>query len=184
MIKKLRDLGLRCHIGNMFLASIIFDDNIILVSLNRKGAQLMLTTCEIWAKENGITFSMDPCPTKSKTKAMWVTGTAKPRVTPVPLRLDGRELPYIDSLTHLGHIIAKEVNMNIDIQIKRMIYISKFNKVKETYSFLYPKKMQKIILMFYSAFYGSNLWDFESEGVKKSTICGSQWKDMSMAYPE
>ena len=80
LIKKLSKLGLGCHIGNMFVASIIFADDIILVSPNRKGAQLMLTTCETWAKENGITFSMDPCLTKCKTKVMWVTGTAKPRV--------------------------------------------------------------------------------------------------------
>ena len=48
----------------------------------------MLTTCETWVKENVITFSMDPCPSKSKAKVMWVTETAKPRVTPVPLVLE------------------------------------------------------------------------------------------------
>ena len=57
--------------------------------------------------------------------------------------------------------------MNKDIQIKRMTYISKCNEVKETYNFLHPKEMQKIILTFYSAFYGSNLWDFKSEGAKR-----------------
>ena len=162
LIKKLRDLGLGCHIGNIFVASILFADDIILVSPNRKGAQLMLTTCERSAKENVITFSMDPCLTKSKTKAMWVTGSTKPRVTPVTLRLDRRELPYVDSLTHLRHTLAKDGRMNIDTQIKRMTYISKCKEVKETYSFLHPKEMKKIILMFCSAFYDSNLWDFQS----------------------
>ena len=70
LIKKLRDLGLGCHIGNMFVASILFADDIILVSPNRTGAQLMLSMCENWAKENGITFSTDPCQSKSKTKVM------------------------------------------------------------------------------------------------------------------
>ena len=110
---------------------------------------------------------MDPCPSKSKTKVMWVTGTAKPRVTPVPLVLDGRELPYADSLIHLRHTLAKDGRMNKDIQIKRMTYISKCNEVKETYNLLHPKEMQKIILTFCSAFYGSNLWDFKFVGAKK-----------------
>ena len=54
--------------------------------------------------------------------------------------------------------------MNNDIQIKRMTYISKFNEVKETYNFLHPNAMQQIILTFCSVLYGSNFWDFESEG--------------------
>ena len=106
------------------MASILFTDDIILVSPNRTGAQFILTICETWAKDNRITFSMDPCPSKSKTKVMWVTRTAKPRVTPVPLVLDGRELPYADSLIHLRHTLAKDGRMNNDIWIKRMIYIS------------------------------------------------------------
>ena len=48
-----------------------------------------------------------------------------------------------------------------------MTYIFKYNEVKETYNFLHPKEMQTIILTFCSVSYGSNLWDFESEGVKK-----------------
>ena len=112
--------------------------------------------------------STDPCPSKSKTKAMWVVGSAKPIRTPVPLVLDGRELPYVDSIVHLGHTLAKDGKMNKDSQIKRMTYITKCNEVKETYNFLHPKQMQKVILSFCSAFYGSNLWDFESEGVKKN----------------
>ena len=83
------------------------------------------------------------------------------------LVLDVRELPYIDSFTHLGHTLAKDCRINIDTQIKRMTYISKCNEVKETYNFLHPKEMQKIILTFCSAFYGSNLWDFKSKGVKQ-----------------
>ena len=150
----------------MFVASILFADNIILVSPNRTGAQLMLTTCETWVKDNGITFSMDPCLSKRKTKLMRVTGTAKPWVTHVPLILDGRELAYVDSWVHLRHILPNDGRMNNDIQIKIMIYISKCNKMKESFNFWHPAEIQ-IILTFCSAFYGSNLWYFESEEAMK-----------------
>ena len=72
------------------------------------------------------------------------------------------------TLLHLGHTLAKDGKMNKETQIKRMTYITKCNEIKETYKFLHPKELQKVILTFGSAFYGSNLWDLESEGLKKN----------------
>ena len=150
LITKLRKLGIGCHIGNLYVASILFADDITLISANRTGAQLMLSTCEKGANNNGITFSTDLCPVKSKTKVMWVTGTVNPQVIPAPLELNGRELPFVNSLVHLGHTLAMDGKMNKDMLTKGMTCISKCDDVKETFSFLHPRKMQRTILLYYS----------------------------------
>ena len=146
LITKSRKLGIGCHIGNLYVASILFADDITLISANRTGAQLMLSTCEKGANNNDITFSTDLCPVKSKTKVMWVTGTVNPQVIPAPLELNGRELPFVNSLVHLGHTLAMDGKMNKDMLTKEMTYISKCDDV-ETFSFLHPRKIQKCCII-------------------------------------
>ena len=65
LITRLRKLGLGCHIAWIYMASIFFAGDIILISPNRMAAQLMLNICGSWAKQNGITFSTDPGPSRS-----------------------------------------------------------------------------------------------------------------------
>ena len=157
VITKLQKLGLGCHIADVYVASVFFTDDIILISPNRMGAQLMLSTCEVWAKENGIIFSTDPVLSKSKTKAMRITGMREVKNNPAPLILDGQELPYVNTVVHLGHTLSKDGWMEVDTRNKRMSYIAKFNEIKECYGFLDPKELQRIILTHCSTFYGSNL---------------------------
>ena len=98
---------------------------------------------------------------------MRVVGSHKVKVNPAPLLLDGKELPYVDSLVHLGHTLSKDGRMTADTKNKRMGYIAKFNEVKETYKFLDPKELQEVILTYCSAFYGSNLWDLTANETQK-----------------
>ena len=90
LIGKLRKLGLGCRIAEVFVAAVFFADDIILISPNRQAAQLMLNVCQNWSRENGIMFSTDPIPSKSKTKAMRIS-PHKTRIDPVPLLLDGKK---------------------------------------------------------------------------------------------
>ena len=112
----MRKLGLGCRIAEVYVAAVFFADDIILISPNREAVQLMLNVCERWSKENGITFSTHPSPSKSKTKAMRISHKTRP--DPAPLLLDGKHLPYVDSLNHLGHILSKNGTMTNDIKKK------------------------------------------------------------------
>ena len=141
----------------MFVASILCADDIILVSPSRGAAQLLLSTCETWAKENDVIFSTDLCLQKSKMKTMWVVGSSRAMVIPAPIILNGRNFPYVDSLYHLGHTLTNDGKMSKDVNIKRITFIMKCNNVREKYSFLHPRELQGVILMFCYVFYRSNL---------------------------
>ena len=69
LIAKPRKLGLGYHIAEVYVASVFFTDDIILISPNRMRAKVMLSTCEVWAKENGIIFSTDPVLSKVKPRS-------------------------------------------------------------------------------------------------------------------
>ena len=92
---------------------------------------MMLSECEAWAETYGITFSTDATPSKSKTKAMKVTGRKNTPVSAVPLFLNGKNLPYVSSVLHLGHTFDQTGAMEADTRSKRIIYIQKVCELRE-----------------------------------------------------
>jgi hypothetical protein len=72
LLKRLRQLGVGCHIGEKFLGAVGFSDDIVLLAPSRGAMELMLATCEEFAAENNLKFSTDPDPQKSKTKCIYV----------------------------------------------------------------------------------------------------------------
>ena len=104
LLQKLRDLGVGCHIGDIFFVAAGFADDIILISPSRTGMQLMLEVCEKYAAENNLMFSTDVNPEKSKTKCLFMCGKTGATVKyPASLQLNGQDLPWVVKGTHLGN---------------------------------------------------------------------------------
>ena len=90
-------------------------DDLALLAPSRPAMQLMLEACERFGIKNNLIFSTDPDPVKSKTKCVYFSG--KRRLDrPAPLTLYGRELPWVSSAAHLGHLLSEEGTMNRDIK--------------------------------------------------------------------
>ena len=119
--------------------------------------QLMLITCERFAEKNNLQFSTDPDPAKSKSKCILVTGLRKKLEKPVPLVLNGKDLPWVASATHLGHEFHESGTMDHDTRVKRAEFISKSTDVREIFSFASPGEVLRAVKMFAADFYGSNL---------------------------
>ena len=120
--------------------------------------QLMLITCERFAEKNNLQFSTDPDPAKSKSKCILVTGLRKKLEKPVPLVLNGKDLPWVASAAHLGHEFHESGTMDHDTRVKRAEFISKSTDVRETFSFASPVEVLRAVKVFAADFYGSNLW--------------------------
>ena len=67
----------------------------------------------------------DPVPSKSKTKVLKVTGKEFKPVSMLPVTLNGVNLPFVPSLTHLGVTLNSTGNMERDARNKRIRYIAK-----------------------------------------------------------
>ena len=61
-IKSLRELGVGCHIGSLFLSVLSFADDICLMTPTRTALQKMINMCSSYCFENGLSFN----PLKSK----------------------------------------------------------------------------------------------------------------------
>ena len=163
LIKELREQGLGCHVGGLFMGVVVYADDILLMAPTRSAMQAMLNTCEAYAVTNNIMFSTDPDPSKSKTKCIFVIGSKRALVKPEPLILSGRELPWVESANHLGHELHESGKMDYDTKIKRATFIDSTVQVREMFKFASPVEVLAAFKVFSCSFYGCMLWDLGGE---------------------
>ena len=159
LIKSLRDLGVGCHVGELFMGVVAYADDLVLLAPNRAAAEQMLEMCESWALTNNVQFSTDPDPKKSKSKVIFMCGQKTNLSKPSPLELSGTPLPWVSTATHLGHELHESGDMDYDTRIKRGQFISNSLDVRETFSFASPMEILVALKTYTCSFYGSNLWE-------------------------
>ena len=54
LIKELREIGLGCHVGGMYMGVVVYADDVLLMAPNRAAMQVMLNKCEEYTAENNI----------------------------------------------------------------------------------------------------------------------------------
>ena len=72
LLVELRRLGIGCRVADVFMGAVGFCDDILLLAPTRDGMQVMLDTCQRFARKFNLMFSTDPNPDKSKTKCIFV----------------------------------------------------------------------------------------------------------------
>ena len=164
LLQELRNLGVGCHIGDIFMGAAGFADDIILISPSRSAMQQMLSVCENYAMENNLMFSTDANPEKSKTKCLYMCGKVGGGVQyPAPLKLNNLDLPWVVKGTHLGHELHQACTMDFDAKCKRAAFIESSTDIREMFSFAYPSQILSSVNVYSAHFYGSMLWDLSSE---------------------
>ena len=164
LIQELRRLGVGAHVGGLFMGVTMYADDLLLVAPTRGAMQQMLQVCDDYAVKYNISFSTDPNPSKSKSKCIFMVGDRKNMVKPAPLMLAGRELPWVQTATHLGHELHESGKMEHDAKIKRAEFIDKSVEIRETFKFASPVEILRALKIYCSSFYGSMLWDLTGEG--------------------
>ena len=106
-------------------------DDILLLSPSRFGSSIII--CESWAAKYGVIFSTDPNPHKS------VGLEKKKRKHLEPLTLDGRKLPFVSSIKHVGHIITETGDMEEDARIRRGIFLGKLMETSIHFHNAHPR---------------------------------------------
>ena len=162
LLVELRSLGIGCDVAGVYMGAFGFCDDLLLLAPTRDGMQIMLDTCQRFASQNNLQFSTDPNPTKSKTKCIFVCGQARKAEKPVPLVLDGKNLPWVESAPHLGHVLHESGSMDQDIRSKRAAFIDESTKIREAFEFASPCEVLRAVKVYAGSHYGSNLWQLDS----------------------
>ena len=87
------------------------------------------------------------------------------RILPKPTKiiLDGKPLPWVNELNHLGNTLETNNSMNIDCHNKKCKFIGKTHSLMQEFYFSDPDIKMHMIKVYASSFYGSSLWDLFGE---------------------
>ena len=143
ILTSLRNLGVGCYVGEVFMGALGYADDLVLLAPSRTAMQLMLDVCQDFGKKNNLLFSTDPDPIKSKC----VFCGRKRLEEPTPLKLYGVEFPWVKSATHLGNELCEgeDGTMCTDVKIKRAAFIDRSLQVREQFSFVHPMEILRAV---------------------------------------
>ena len=127
----------------------------------------MVTVCEKFTKKRKLKFSTNVNPAKSKTKCVVFTKEKNLKDRLAPIILDGNPLPWVNSVNHLGHILESDNSMKSDCLAKRGKFIGKVHSLLQEFSYVDSAVMARILAIYVTSFYGSNLWNLYSYEVTK-----------------
>ena len=78
--------------------------------------------------------------------------------------LEGKELPWVETATHLGHELHQSGLMEHDAKVKRAKFIQKSLEIRDSFGFASPIEIQRALKVYCSSFYESMLWDLSGDG--------------------
>ena len=156
-----------CYMDGIFFGAVIFADDILLLSATRDGLQSLVKMFQKFASQKNLKFGTDTNPLRSKTKCIVFTKKRIDYANLAPIVLDGKDLPWVKKVNHLGCILETNNSMKLDMLSKRGQFISKVNSLLQEFHFVDPKIMIKFICTYATNFYGSSLWNLYSRDCEK-----------------
>ena len=82
---------------------------------------------------------------------------------PDAVKLDGKDLPWVEHADHLGHRLHQSVTMDMDCNRARAAFIDKTVEVRDKFSFAHPWQQLKMVQILCCDGYGIMLWDLQGE---------------------
>ena len=164
---ELRRHHLGCHIAGVWVGATGFADDLALLAPNRDVLQRMILICEKYGAEHNLQFSTDPVPAKSKTKSMFFSGKRSRIQYPAPVVLNGKDLPWVETVDHLGHVIHQSLTMENDAARARASFMTRATDIREQFYFARPEQRINAIQLYCCDGYGSMLWDLQSDYAEK-----------------
>ena len=127
--------------------------------------QKMIDIAHQFGAENNLMFSTDEDPKKSKTTCIIFHGKKRIQYPP-PMLLNGKELPWLESCTHLGHILSANLSMDSDVSRAKSSFINRSADLREQLYFCHPAQKMRAIDLFNCDGYGMGLWHLSSPAVE------------------
>ena len=118
--------------------------------------------CQDLATRKNLKFSTNENPEKSKAKCLVFSQKANDRLNNLPVHLDGNPLPWVSQVKHLGNLLQLDNSMKVDMSQKRGKFIGKMSSLFQEFHYVDTDIFVKIMNIFNTSFYGSNLWDILS----------------------
>ena len=119
--------------------------------------------CEEFGAEHNMRFSTDPA--KSKSTCIIFRGGRGVK-KPAPVLLDGKPLPWNETVTHIGHTLHENLTMDSDANRARGSFMRRAADIRDQLHFSWPGTKMKALQLLAQDAYGSNLWLLDSNSAE------------------
>ena len=161
LLEKLKNRGIGCHIGHIFVGALGYADDLILLCPSVAGLNDMIKICEDYANEHDILFN-------GKKSKYLVFGTYKYNHT---VRVKNEIVEKCEKAVHLGHVLHTGEN-NVALIGDAMAKLnSSFHVFMSRFDSCNTTTKNKLFHQYCASMYGSQLWD-----LSKSDKMFSKWR--------
>ena len=123
LTKLLRKQSNGCHIGNMFLASIFYADDICLLAPTRSALQRMIQTCANYCKTFGLSFN------PKKSKIMIFSKTSIDYDLIAPIYMNGLAIDCTEKIKYLGTTIVNKSGLSFSAAPELLSFYRSVNSI-------------------------------------------------------
>jgi hypothetical protein len=159
----LRKSNIGCHVGSYYAGALGYADDLTLISPSLRSLNKMLSICKSFAAEYNITFN---------AKKTMCIKFGSPVTDDDNVYLDGTLIQWVDKIKHLGNTLNVSLNDVSDCASKCCVFNASVNKLIGNYGGLQSDILCKLFRSYCCSFYGSPLWNLNSNGFKS---CCIQW---------
>jgi len=139
--------------------------------------RLQLQICEDYAREYRIVFNA----TKSAT--MFIARRKVRIYDDLQFLIDGKRIPTVEELPHLGHIVTSTLDKKSDILAKRNSLCGKINNVLCYFTKCDPFVKLKLVRSYCSDFYGSVLWEMSHNTIESICVAWRKGLRRTLSLP-
>jgi Reverse transcriptase (RNA-dependent DNA polymerase) len=172
LLNRLADCHVGCYIGSNFLGALAYADDIVLLAPTPSAIRKLLHICDVYAREYSIIFN------GKKSKCIFFPGLcnnsqgAGAHFLP-SLQVGDNDIEYVDSWSHLGHILSSDSRDNLDIEHRRVQTVKQINDVLCYFGKLDSTIKLQLLYSYCSSMYGSELWDLTCSAIE---AFGVSWR--------
>lgn len=163
LLVDLSNLGVGCFWDSLFAGALCYADDLVLLAPSPAALRIMLRCCENFALKRGLRFNA------SKTQLIRFSSSPSSSCA-ARLHLCGHELPFLDTVTHLGHILQYNLSDTPDINLKLKDMVKKANYLFASFPRVGPSIMTRLFQSYCLSLHGSSLWSLSSPALRNIEV--------------
>jgi hypothetical protein len=156
LLVALSKAGIGCFIGSKFVGALAYADDIVLLAPSASALRKMLAICDSYANDYHIVFNA------KKSKCLVLLPSARrflcDFLKSCTFYIGDKPIEFVDSFSHLGHLITNKLTDSSDILKRRCDFIGQVNNMLCYFRKLTTCVKNKLFQSYCTSLYGCELW--------------------------
>ena len=158
LLLQLEKASIGCYWKHHYLGAVCYADDIVLLAPSPSALRLMLLMCSDFAKSHSLTFNA------AKTQLIKFSRCSSSSTA--EFVFGGQKLAFCEYVSHLGHILSRDLSDDADIVSIKKDMCQKANYMLYTFAPCDPFTKSRLLESFCMSLYGSALWFSSSSALK------------------